>query len=287
MRLGFHEAHLLSHAQFVDQAHDSPNFRTSFQPTRAADHQEQGIRATQFGERTHRDIDALERLDPAHEQEHGTARQAERVAGTAGVAGGEEGMLHSGGHDLDAAPGVAVEATELRFLFAAADADGVRAVDDLCLGTIAPFRLRIAAFGLDPRQGVEGADEREFQLVLHAVSDEAAQPVVGMHHIGSGAVLQVIDDAISEGLHHLRQVFLREIERAGGHVHHTMTWLHLDDLGLLGTHRPGVGGAVHACLRKSGHEFAHVHVHATTVARARLGERRRVEREHSDPLHDG
>ena len=41
--------------------------------------------------------------------------------------------------------------------------------------------------GLDPVQGVEGADEREVELVLDDVAGEAGEPVVGVHR-GEGAV---------------------------------------------------------------------------------------------------
>ena len=79
---------------------------------------------------------------------------------------------------------VAVQPAELLLLLDAADAHGVGAVDQLGLGAVAPTRFGVAAFGLDPRQGVERRHERDVEHVLDAVRDDAAQPVVGVHDVG-------------------------------------------------------------------------------------------------------
>ena len=107
-------------------------------------------------------------------------------------------MLDTGRDDLDPARRLAVQAAELALLLGAADADRVGATDDLGLGSFAPFRLEIAAFGLHLGQGVERADERQVELVLDAMRDESAEPVVGVQHIGGRVVLDVVDHRVAE-----------------------------------------------------------------------------------------
>jgi hypothetical protein len=138
-----------------------------------------------LSKRSHCDVGCLQRLDAAHEQQHrGIHRQVEGTAGAAALAGCEERMLHARGNDLDATLRVAVQAAELALLLGAADADGVGAGDDLLLGTMAPLRLQVAAFGLHLGQRVERADERDVELVLDAMRNQAAEEVVGVHHVG-------------------------------------------------------------------------------------------------------
>ena len=124
-----------------------------------------------------------------------SARQVERLARPASIAGGEERMLDTGGDDLDAAARVAVQPAELALLLRAADADRVGAADDLVLGTLAPQRLEVAALGLDLGERVERADERQVELVLDAVGDDAAEPVVGVERRRPGSRREVLDDA--------------------------------------------------------------------------------------------
>ena len=159
------------------------------------------------------------------------------MPGAAPVAGREERVLDARGDDLDPPARIAVEAAELALLLGAADADRVGAVDDLGLGPLAPDRLRIAALGLDPGEGVERGDERQLELVLDAVRDEAAEPVVGVHHVGAGTVLEVVDHGVAELVDDVRQVFLGEVERPAGQVHDPVPRLDLDDLGQPGTRR--------------------------------------------------
>ena len=64
-----------------------------------------------------------------------------------------------------------------------------------------------------------------------------------------------------------------------------MPGLDLHDLGQTGASGPGVRRALDTGLRQCRHQLAHVHVHAATVARPRLGQGRGVERKHGDTLH--
>ena len=68
-----------------------------------------------------------------------------------------------------------------------------------------------------------------------------------------------------------------QVVRAGGNVHDTMPRLDLHDFRQVRTCCPGIRRALDACLGERRNQLAHVHVHAATVARPRLGEGRRVE----------
>ncbi len=82
---------------------------------------------------------------------------------------------------------------------------------------------------------------------------------------------------VAELLQDARQLFLGEIERTGLNVNHAVPGLDLHDVGLLATRTAGVGRAINTGLRESRNQLAHVHVHAATVARARLGQGRSME----------
>jgi hypothetical protein len=56
-----------------------------------------GVVAVELGERPHRDVEALERLDAADEQQHRVVAEAEGRAGAGAVAGREEGVVDAGG----------------------------------------------------------------------------------------------------------------------------------------------------------------------------------------------
>lgn len=186
-------------------------------------------------------------------------------------------MLHARGNDLDATLRVAVQPAELALLLGAADADGVGAGDDLLFGTMAPLRLQVAAFRLHLGQRVKRADERDVELVLDSMRNQAAEEVVGMHHVGGRFVLEVVDDTVAELGEHAGQLLLGQVEGARRYVHHTMAGLDHHHLRLVGAGAASEGGALHAGLRQRRDQLAHVHVHAATVARARLGQRGGVE----------
>jgi hypothetical protein len=255
-------------------------------PARPADDHEHGVRPAQLRQGADRHVGPLERLDPPDEQDdRAVDRQADRPTGAGAVARGEEGVLDGRRHDLDAARGVAVEPAELALLFRAADADGVAAFDDLGFGLIPPRRLEVAALGLDPRQRVERGDERDVELVLEAVADDAAQPVVAVHGVDPRPVPDVLGDTGSECVELRRQRLLRQVIRARRHVDDTVAGLDQDLLGEAGTIGAGERRALDPGLGEGGGDLAHVDVHPSAVARARLDQRRRVERDHRHPEH--
>ena len=124
---------------------------------------------------------------------------------------------------------------------------------------------------------MERADERQIELVLDAVADETAEPVVGVQHVGGRVVLEMIDHGITELGDHRRQLLLGKVVRTRRNVDDAMARLDLHDVGKARSRGPRVCRALHARLRERRNELAHVHVHAATVARTRLGQGRRVE----------
>ena len=175
VRLRRDEAHLVGDAELVDQraAAGRPRRRRRrrWPRRRSAAARRGGAAAARARTATSGPFSGWMR--PTNSSTGDVARQAERVAGAAPVAGGEEGVLDAGGDDLDAPGRVAVQPAELALLLGAADADRVGAADDLGLGALAPQRLEVAALGLDPGQRVERGDERQVELVLEAVADDA------------------------------------------------------------------------------------------------------------------
>ena len=94
-------------------------------------------------------------------------------------------------------------------------------------------------------------DEREVELVLEAVGGEAAEPVVGVQHVGREVAVEVVRHAVAELVDDRRQLLLAEVERPGRHVHHPVPRLDLHDLGLIRARGAGEGGAVDAGLRRA------------------------------------
>ncbi|CAB4547679.1 unannotated protein [freshwater metagenome] len=244
------------------------------------------VGASHRGERPHRDVGTLQRLDAADEQQHRpVGRQLQRTPGTGAVAGGEERVLDRGGDHLDPPRRVAVEPAELALLLVAVHADGIGAADDLGLGALAQLGLAVAALGLHLGERVEGGDERQAALVLQPVGDQAAEPVVRVHDVGRELAVEMTPDAGGELVDDPRQVLLGQVVRTGGDVHDAVPGLDLHDLGQTRPVGAGERGAVDTQLRERRHEFADVHVHAATVTRPRLRQGRGVEGDHGHSSH--
>ena len=259
-------------------------------------------RGAELGQGLDGGIGALERLDPADEEEEPPIeREPEGPAGLRAVARPEEGVVDPEGDDADAARVGAVERGDLLGLHAARRQHGVRAVDDRRLGLGPPVgHVGLDLFGhrlgLDPIQGVEGADERQVELVLDDVAGKTGEPVVGVHR-GEGAVLVVGEaeparrghagqHALGELVDHGRQrLFGQGGQGAGGHVVDPEPRLHLDHRGEIGGPGPGEDVTGGARTGQGGGELAHVDVHAAAVPGAGLGQGRRVEGEDGEPTH--
>src|SRR5205814_7239073 len=96
---------------------------------RSTDDEQLGVRVFDFGQRGDGHVDTLEWLDPADEQQYGTAVvvQAEGALRAATVAGREERVDYPGRHELDALRRHAVQALQLLGLGGARCRDRVRA----------------------------------------------------------------------------------------------------------------------------------------------------------------
>ena len=195
-------------------------------------------------------------------------------------------MLDRRRHRLDHAPRIAVEATELTFLLRTAHADGIAAPDHLGLGAVAPLRFEVAAFRLDPRQGVERRHQRHVEAVLQAMAGDPAQPIVAVDQVDSTSRLDVFAHPVGEHVDLVGERLLGEPERTGGDVDHGMTRLDDQLSGQSWAIGPGVRRALDARLGECRGDFAHVHVHPSAVAGAGLGERRGVQRDQCDASHD-
>ena len=163
--------------------------------------------------------------------------------------------------------------------------DDIAALDDVGLGVDPVLRLGIAGFGLDAGERVEGRHERKVEFVLESVTRHTRQPVVGVQDVG-GLDLEVIAHAVGERVDDLGEFFLGQPERAGVDVHDLEPGFDRHALREIVAPATDIDRGVGTAVRERGDQLAHVHVHASGIAAARLDERRRVEREHRDPGHN-
>ena len=210
--------------------------------------------------------------------------EPETVPGTRAITGFELRVIDAGCHDLDALRVGVVERRELRALVVGRRKDEIGAGDDLLLDARPEFRVVVdTGVGLDARERVERRDQRQIERVLQAVSDGSRQPVVRVQDVDRWLLEQHRLGGVDEGIDEIDQRVLRDRSaRPRRNVEDAESGLHLHDVGLLRMFGARVHVAVDAGLCQRGRERAHVHVHPATVARARLGQRRRVHAEHGD-----
>jgi hypothetical protein len=124
---------------------------------------------------------------------------------------------------------------------------------------------------------VEGGDERNIELVLEAVSGDPAQPVVAVDHVDAARLRDVVPHAVGEDVDELGQLLLGHVVRAGLDVGDRVARFDED---LVRQTRPvgaRVRRALDAGLGERRRDLAHIDVHAATVPRTWLHQRRRVE----------
>ncbi len=196
MGLGIDEVDVLTHPARVGDVVQALQRLLSVWAARAAHHDEAirlAPRLEQLGQGLDGHVRALEGLDAADEEEEPpTERQAERAPRLRTVPRAEERVVDARRHDTNAARFTAVERRNLFGLDAARGQDCVRTLDDGRLGLGTPvWHVGLDLFGhrlrLDPIEGVEGAYERQVQLVLDHVARQPREPVVGVHR-GIGQV---------------------------------------------------------------------------------------------------
>ena len=193
-------------------------------------------------------------------------------------------MVDAGRDDLDAIGVGVVERRELRAFVVGRGEHQVRARDDLVLDARAQFRVVFeTGVRLDAGERVERRDERQVELVLELVRDRAGEPVVRVQDVDGWRRQQQFACRVRERVDEIEQIVLGDgLARPGIDVQHTEAGFDLDDVGLLGVLGTRVDVAVDTGARERGRERVHVDVHPATVARARLGQRRRVHAEDGD-----
>ena len=77
VRLRVDEADLVGHAELGDQLVDAVHLGGALGAAGPADHHERGVGPAERGQGPHRDVEALERLDAADEQEHRAVAEVE------------------------------------------------------------------------------------------------------------------------------------------------------------------------------------------------------------------
>ncbi len=173
------EVHVLTHPARVGDVVQPLQRLLPVRAARAAHDDEAigvGTRLEQLGQGLDRHVSALERLDPADEEEQPPGeRQPEGAPRLGPVPRSEERVVDARRDDADAAWLAAVERDDLFGLDAARRQDSVGAFDDGRLGLGAPVRhvgldLFGHRLGLHPIKGVERAHERQVQLVLDHVT---------------------------------------------------------------------------------------------------------------------
>ena len=243
---------------------------------RAAHDEQHRSVVAQAGERAHREIGALELLDAAGEEEHGSSGDAERALGDVAVAGDEQRGVDALRHDLDAVGIGAVEADELLPLVGGRRDDEIGAAHDLRLDAGPEVDVVVDPhLGLHPVERVERGDERQPELVLEAMPHRARHPVVGVDDVvGRAAALERVACGVGEGADELGELAARHRRaRPGLDVEHAEARLDHDDGRLFGVLGTGEDVDLHAGTGERGRERADVDVHPTGVAAPRLCKR--------------
>ena len=117
---------------------------------------------------------------------------------------------------------------------------------------------------------MKGNDERHVETVFEGMPDFTAQPVVSMHGINSATGFNIVDNGLCEVIDDVGERLFRQVMRAGLHVDNPVPGLDNDFSGEVSRIGSGVDDALGSLLSKRRRHFAHVDVHATTVANPRL-----------------
>ena len=174
-------------AELVDELVGAVDLAVALGAARPADDQQQRVGPAELGERPDRHVGTLQRLDAPDEQQHRPSIGRSSAARAPDLlAGREEGVLDAGRDDLDPA---------LRDRRRGA---GTGCSSSVQLTQIASAQLMISASARSRQLGSGSPpsaltrasvwnvdDERDVEVVLDAVGDDAAQPVVGVHDVGA------------------------------------------------------------------------------------------------------
>ena len=171
--------------QLADPADLGPALATA----RTTHHDQHRPGIIERGQAPNGQVRALQRLDPAREEQHPSGVDPQSGPGRVAVAREEHGVIDPGGDDLDAGRIAGVELGELAALLDGRGQHEVGAGDDLVFDHGALRRVVIdPGVGLHPGQRVEGRSQRQVHLVLEAVAHRAREPVVRVDDVGAPAL---------------------------------------------------------------------------------------------------
>ena len=95
--LGRHHRDAMVETSIGDEIANLGGMIVALGPARASDDQHAGLRITQTRQRLHGDIDTLQRLDAADEEQHGLIAEAEGLTSTAREPGEKKAWSTPGG----------------------------------------------------------------------------------------------------------------------------------------------------------------------------------------------
>src|SRR4051812_8821358 len=105
--------HVAGDAQLVREVTHTGELLVAVGSTGSADDEQDRRRVAELGEATHREPDALQRLDASREQQRALVPEPEPLLGEMDVVGKEHGVVDAGRYDLDALGDRAVVQGEL------------------------------------------------------------------------------------------------------------------------------------------------------------------------------
>ena len=167
-------------------------------------------------ERPHRDVDALERLDAADEQQHRVVAETEGLAGAAaGRRARRRRARRRGRRSRCARAGRRTAGVNCVGLLRAAHADGVGAADDLRLGPLPPSGSRSPPSAFTRASVWNVLTSGRSELVLHPVAGHARQPVVGVDDVAPARASRWSITPSANASTVAGELLLGEVERPG------------------------------------------------------------------------
>jgi hypothetical protein len=169
MRLRFKEKNAITQPKFIDKVHHAIKLRHAFSATRTANYNEPRIIATEFGQRPHRNVKTLQRLNSPNEQQNRTRPEAECVSCSSLIAGRKIGALDTWGNDFYRTRRTAVQRLKLLALLCATHEDCICAADNFEFGIFALTRLSVSTRTFHAGKRVERCRKWQLQLMLQAM----------------------------------------------------------------------------------------------------------------------
>ena len=288
VRLRRHEPHLVVDAELVDEpVPHAAQLGFAVGAARTADDHQLTVGIVERGEAAHREVDALQRLDAADEQEHAAARRDRGGARAAARSPGREHRVVDAGRRrprCDRGRRRSSVASCARSSSVDASIRSAHATTSCSMRARCSGSSSIPASALTCASVWNVATSGRSSRVLEPVRDRARQPVVRVQDVDRWRREQQCASAASTNgsTRSTRSCFGDRLARAGVDVQHTEAGLDLHDVGLLRVLGTRVDVALDAGPGERRSERADVHVHPATVARTRLGQRRRVHAEDGD-----